>query len=125
MVIKVGWPIGKQLHPAPRQFVYSQPQVDGQSAKDRYLDNYPDFGRIIVLTRFDLKRKTFNARHVNVDVGPSYLIYTDDMGTLIDLGKAEAEKSIERDGFSTQEIRRVAFGRSQFNLSTAGICGNV
>jgi T5orf172 domain len=46
--------------------------------KDRYLDQYPDFARVILLARFDLFAKKYSVRYVNVDCGNHYQVLTDD-----------------------------------------------
>ena len=44
---------------------------------DRYLDAFPGFARVIVLTRFDLVAKRHDVRYVMRDLGSQYLTYTD------------------------------------------------
>lgn len=44
----------------------------------RYLPEAPGFGRVIALGRFDLTARSFDVRYINVDVGPSYMVFTDD-----------------------------------------------
>ena len=45
---------------------------------DRYLEAYPDFSRVIVLTRFDLKARKHEVRYFELDVGRAFIILTDD-----------------------------------------------
>lgn len=45
---------------------------------DRYLEGSPEFCRVIVLMQFDLKANKYGTRYVNVDLGKSYSVYTDD-----------------------------------------------
>ena len=44
----------------------------------RYLPSYPEFSRVLVLTRFNLTLKKHDVRYVNVDCGSSYQVFTDD-----------------------------------------------
>lgn len=46
--------------------------------KDRYLDGYPGFAKVIVLTRFDLRAGKHDVRYVHLDTGPSFEVLTDD-----------------------------------------------
>jgi len=48
------------------------------SMKDRYLDGMPGFGKVLLLSRFDLLRNKFDVRYVNLDCGATYMIFTDD-----------------------------------------------
>lgn len=50
----------------------------GLTTADRYLDEAPGLSRVIALVRFDLNARKYNVRYVNIDVGQSYLIATDD-----------------------------------------------
>lgn len=51
----------------------------GYSAKDRLIPGYPDLGRLFVMTSFDLASLTHSHRYIFQDIGPSYLVYTDDV----------------------------------------------
>ncbi|QDT84604.1 GIY-YIG nuclease family protein [Gimesia chilikensis] len=53
--------------------------------KDRYLDMFPGFSKVILLTRFDLKHKSFDVRYVNLDVGQGFKVYTDDYSLFLEL----------------------------------------
>jgi hypothetical protein len=48
------------------------------SVADRYLDEAPGLSRVIALVRFDLEARQYNVRYVNIDLGPSYRLATDD-----------------------------------------------
>ncbi|WP_428307275.1 GIY-YIG nuclease family protein [Lacipirellula sp.] len=48
------------------------------SVADRYLKEFPGYGRVAVLTRLDLKTKRYEVRYVNVDIGNAYEVFTDD-----------------------------------------------
>jgi hypothetical protein len=48
------------------------------TTKDRYLDGYPSFAKVILLARFDLEASKHDVRYVNLDTGPSYSVFTDD-----------------------------------------------
>ena len=52
------------------------------SVADRYLCGMPDFSKVILLTRFDLVTRKHDVRYLNVDIGPSYLVFTDDIRIL-------------------------------------------
>jgi hypothetical protein len=45
---------------------------------DRYLQAFPGFAKVFVLTRIDLARGKHDVRYVNVDLGKGYLVFTDD-----------------------------------------------
>ncbi|MGA2259905.1 MAG: hypothetical protein ABSH28_00550 [Acidobacteriota bacterium] len=49
--------------------------------KDRYLPGFPGFGRIILMARYDLIRGTYDVRYVNLDIGPSFWVLSDDQTT--------------------------------------------
>lgn len=57
--------------------------------KDRYIAELPGYTRIIMLARFDLEYARYDVRYVNVDLGSSYLILTDDK--MILPGDSESE----------------------------------
>lgn len=52
---------------------------------NRYLETFPEFTKVLVLTRVDLIRETHNVRYVNVDTGPSYRVFTDDEEVFADI----------------------------------------
>lgn len=54
------------------------------SIEDRYLEAYPGFSRVIVLTRFDLVARKHDVRYFALDIGPAFNILTDD--ATIELG---------------------------------------
>jgi hypothetical protein len=55
------------------------------TTKDRYLDGYPMFAKVIVLTRLNLHAGKHDARYVNLDNGPGFTVHTDDFSILRDL----------------------------------------
>jgi hypothetical protein len=48
------------------------------TTQSRYLDRYPEFARVHLLTRFDLRANTYNVRYINLDLGKGYQVLTDD-----------------------------------------------
>jgi hypothetical protein len=62
------------------------------TVKDRYLDLYPEFARVIVLTRLDLRRGNYDVRYVNLDSGLGFTVFTDDFSVFGDVQPAEAER---------------------------------
>ena len=50
--------------------------------EDRYLKELPRFARVIALVRFDLVSRKYVVRCVNLDLGPSYEVRTDDPQSL-------------------------------------------
>jgi hypothetical protein len=46
--------------------------------KDRYIGELPGHARVIMLARFNLSYSHYDVRYVNIDLGPSYLVLTDD-----------------------------------------------
>ncbi len=75
--------------PANPKGVVAHPDL---STKDRYLDGYPQFGRVIVLTRIDLSAGKHDVRYVNLDTGPSFTVFTDDFSVFGDLPPEEVGK---------------------------------
>ncbi|MBE3097863.1 MAG: TIR domain-containing protein [Planctomycetes bacterium] len=65
-----------------------------QTTKDRYLDGYPDFAKVILLTRFDLKAGKHDVRYVNQDLGPAFRILTDDLSVLEGLPPEDAKPNL-------------------------------
>jgi hypothetical protein len=62
--------------PAPgREWTMPDPAL---SVKDRYLEGLAGFGRVILLSRFDLVANKYDVRYLNRDIGPSYVYATDD-----------------------------------------------
>jgi hypothetical protein len=59
------------------------------TVNDRYLDGYPEHGRLVLLTRIDLESGTYDVRYLCADVGARFLVSTDDY----DLGLAPADES--------------------------------
>lgn len=46
--------------------------------KDRYIGELPGYARVIMLARFNLNYSRYDVRYVNLDIGASYLVLTDD-----------------------------------------------
>jgi hypothetical protein len=61
------------------------------TVKSRYLDRFPSYGRLLMLTRFDLSSSRHDVRYVNVDLGRSYRVLTDDSAVLDDLPSDSVE----------------------------------
>lgn len=66
------------------------------SIKDRYLDGMNGFSKVILLTRYNLLTKTYDVRYINLDIGPTYSVLTDDIAMLkVSLSK-NADEMISR-----------------------------
>ena len=61
------------------------------TVRSRYLDRFPSYGRLLMLTRFDLSTSKYDVRYANVDLGKSYRVLTDDSTVLDDLPSDSAE----------------------------------
>ncbi|MCY3756432.1 MAG: hypothetical protein OXG96_01805, partial [Acidobacteria bacterium] len=48
------------------------------SISDRYLKELPGFSRVIGLVRFDLKSRRYFVRYLHQDIGPDYIVASDD-----------------------------------------------
>jgi hypothetical protein len=59
------------------------------TTKDRYLDAYPGFAKVIVLTRLDLR---VGKHDVRFDYGPGFTVFTDDFSVLGDFCPPEVER---------------------------------
>jgi len=59
------------------------------SIQDRYVDGMEGFSKVILLSRFDLETRKHDVRYLNLDVGTSYIVFTDDLSTL----RASVEKN--------------------------------
>lgn len=76
--------------PAPgRNEIVPHPTL---TVRDRYLDGYPGFAKVIVLTRFDLRAAKHDVRYVNLDSGPSFVVLTDDSAVFEDLPPERVEE---------------------------------
>ena len=62
------------------------------TAKDRYLDGFPSFAKVIVLTRFDVVAGKHDVRYVNLDLGPSFTVFTDDFSVFGNLPATEIQR---------------------------------
>lgn len=62
------------------------------TVQDRYLDGYPGFAKVIVLTRYNLRAGKHDVRYVNLDTGPSFQVFTDDMSIFRDMGQKFIEE---------------------------------
>jgi hypothetical protein len=60
--------------------------------KDRYIPELPGYTRVILLARFDLEYSRYDVRYINLDLGPSYSVLTDDR-TIFD-GEPDSEETI-------------------------------
>jgi len=66
------------------------------SVKDRYISGMREFSKVILLTRFNLATKKHDVRYLNVDTGPSYIVYTDDIEVLKEsFGKRVSQEMID------------------------------
>ncbi len=71
------------------------------SVKDRYVAELPGHSRVIMLARFDLDYSRYDVRYVNLDIGPSYIVLTDDkqiFDSELDMkdGLAQSTEKLER-----------------------------
>ena len=80
MIMEYSAPNRKGLVPDPRL-----------TTKDRYLDGYPDFGKVIILSRFDLGAGKHDVRYINIDAGTWFQVFTDDFSVLADLPPTRIE----------------------------------
>lgn len=48
------------------------------SVKNRYLDRFPGFVRVHLLTRFNLSAASYSVRYINIDLGAAFNVITDD-----------------------------------------------
>lgn len=53
------------------------------SVQDRYFEGMQGFSKVILSTRFDLGSRKHDVRYIHLDVGPSYLVFTDDIDVLV------------------------------------------
>lgn len=78
--------------PVPgREDILPDPELTTQ---DRYLDGHAGFAKVIVLTRFNLRAGKRDVRYVNLDLGPSFRVLTDDSSMF----EALPPDLVERDG---------------------------
>jgi hypothetical protein len=64
------------------------------SIRDRYISGMQGFSKVILLTRIDLVTKKHDVRYLNVDTGPSYMVFTDDIEALKESPGIEVSKEI-------------------------------
>ena len=57
--------------------------------KNRYLDEFPGFARIIVVTRFDIRAMSHGVRYVMCDRGNNFITYTDEIRAVEDMMSKE------------------------------------
>jgi hypothetical protein len=62
---------------------------------DRYLDELPKFARVVAMVRFDLVARRFAVRYINLDVGASYLVETDDPMVARSVPESERAEVVE------------------------------
>jgi hypothetical protein len=78
-----------KAEPAPhRESLVPDPNL---TIKSRYLESFPSYARVHLLTRFDLSAGRYDVRYVNADLGPSYRVLTDDLATFDDLPPGSLE----------------------------------
>jgi len=73
------------------------------SIRDCYLDGMARFSKVLILTRLDLETKKHDVRYVNVDIGQSYLVHTDDKEAYRELTKEDRNDVLEK---SLSDINR-------------------
>jgi T5orf172 domain len=67
-------------------FIFGKPRLGKEGlrpdpslgVKDRYIAELPGYARVIMLARFNLNYSRYDVRYVNLDLGASYLVLTDD-----------------------------------------------
>ena len=57
---------------------------EGWDIEKRYMDSSPEHCSVVFMARLNVKGSAFEVRYINVDMGNSYLVYTDDEITLAD-----------------------------------------
>ncbi len=77
------------LSTSGRENIVAAPDL---TIQDRFLDGYPGFAKVIVLTRFDLRAGKHDVRYVNLDDGCSFTILTDDSSTFEDVPPENSDK---------------------------------
>lgn len=60
---------------------------------DRMLPGLDGYSKVVLLTRIDLRARSYDVRYVNLDTGKSFLVYTDDPGVLQQVGLEYREAS--------------------------------
>ncbi len=73
------------------------------SVQDRYLDGMVGFSQIIILTRLNLESNKHDVRYVNLDIGPSYVVLTDDKESIIGTSKKDQISILDK---SLQGLKR-------------------
>jgi hypothetical protein len=64
--------------------------------KDRYLDGMNGFSKVILLTRYNLVTKKHDVKYLNLDIGPTYSVFTDDIAMLeASLGKKKTNDLVD------------------------------
>lgn len=78
------------------------------SVSDRYLGGMPGFSKVILLTRFDLVTRKHDVRYLNVDIGSSYLVFTDDIRILKEsFGKDATTEMIDKSLSGLERYRQL------------------
>jgi hypothetical protein len=72
----ISFPGREALKPAPEYTIAS-----------RYVPGLPGYGRVILLTRIDLRARKYDVRYIHLDTGPGYEVITDDLTVLRAMGK--------------------------------------
>jgi hypothetical protein len=62
---------------------------------DRAIPGLPDYGQLVLLTRIDLISRSYDVRYLNVDIGRSFIVNTDDPIVLKHLDQAQADGMAE------------------------------
>lgn len=73
------------------------------SIEDRYLEGMPGFSKVIVLARFDLQTQKYDVKSVNIDIGFSFIVHTDDNESVKTLPEIDKNNIL---GKSTNQISR-------------------
>jgi hypothetical protein len=58
---------------------------------DRYLPDFQGYAQVLMLSRIDLDARQYDARYINMDVGPSYWVATDDVDGLRSIPRAPGD----------------------------------
>ena len=73
-----------------KEFIFPDPDL---RVADRMLPSLPGYCRVILLTRIDLSARSYDVRYMNIDVGKSFLVHTDDPCVLRYLNREQRENS--------------------------------
>ena len=73
-----------------KEYIVPSPDL---GVADRMLPGLPGYCKVILLTRIDLSARSYDVRYVNIDVGKSFLVHTDDPCVLRQLNREQRENS--------------------------------